>query len=131
LIEKLHRNSIIEVGTSSLKAEMGLPQGSVLSPVLFNVYLEEALNSSELLQGMRRRGDLLAFADDMLVMSSQKGEIEKAITELASLQLKYNLRLNKKKSEILTTEKDEQLGEIKCTRTVKYPGVKVNVDVKL
>ena len=99
--------------------------------MLFNVYLEEALNSSELLQGMRRRGDLLAFADDMLVMSCQKGEIEKAITELASLQLKYNLRLNKKKSEILTTEKEEQIGEIKCTRTVKYLGVKVNVDVKL
>ena len=80
---------------------------------------------------MRRRGDLLAFADDMLVMSSQKGEIEKAITELASLQLKYNLRLNKKKSEILTAEKDEQIGEIRCVRMVKYLGVKVNVDVKL
>ncbi len=95
------------------------------------MYLEEALNSSELLQGMRRRGDLLAFADDMLVMSSQKGEIDKAITELASLQLKYNLRLNKKKSEILTAEKDEQIGEIRCVRMVKYLGVKVNVDVKL
>ena len=56
---------------------------------------------------MRRRGDLLAFADDMLVMSSQKGEIEQAITELASLQLKYNLHFNKRKSEILTAEKDE------------------------
>ena len=56
---------------------------------------------------MRRRGDLLAFADDMLVMSSQKGEIEQAISELASVQLKYNLRLNKKKSEILTAEKEE------------------------
>ncbi len=60
-----------------------------------------------------------------------QGEIEQAITELASLQLKYNLRLNKKKSEILTAEKDEQIGEIRCTRTVKYLGVKVNVDVKL
>ena len=58
LIEKLHRNSIIEVGTSSLNAEMGLPQGLVLSPVLFNIYLEEALNSSEVLKAMRRRGDL-------------------------------------------------------------------------
>ena len=42
---------------------------------------------------MRRRGDNLAFADDMLVMSNQKGEIEKAINKTASLQDKYNLRL--------------------------------------
>ncbi len=42
---------------------------------------------------MRRRGDLLAFADDMLIMRNQKGEIEKAINEMASLQDKYNLRL--------------------------------------
>ena len=76
LIEKLHQDSIIEVGSSSLNAEMGLPQGSVLSPVLFNVYLENTLDSSQKLKEMRRRGDLLAFADDMLIMSNQKGEIE-------------------------------------------------------
>ena len=39
----------------------------------------------------------MAFADDMLVMSNQKGEIEKAINEMASLQVKFNLKLNKKK----------------------------------
>ena len=32
LIEDLHRTSLIEVGTSTVVAEMGLPQGSVLSP---------------------------------------------------------------------------------------------------
>ena len=58
---------------------------------------------------MRRRGDLLAFEDDMSVMSSQKAENEQAISELAFLQLKYNLRLNKKKSEILTAEKEEHI----------------------
>ena len=80
---------------------------------------------------MRKRGDLLAFADDMLVMSSQKGEIVQAISELASLQLKYNLRLNKKKSEILSAEKEDQIGEIKCTKTAKYLGFRVNVEVML
>ena len=76
LIEKLNQNSIIEVGFCSLNAQMGLPQGSVFSPVLFNVYLENSLDSSKKLKEMRRRGDLLAFADDMLIMSNQKGEIE-------------------------------------------------------
>jgi hypothetical protein len=85
LIEKLHKDSIIEVGSSSVIAEMGLPQGSVLSPVLFNVYLEEALGSSELLKKVRSRGDLLAFADDMLIMSNEREEIERTIHELACL----------------------------------------------
>ena len=80
---------------------------------------------------MRRRGDLLAFADDMLIMSNQKGEIEQAINEMVSLQMKYNLRLNKKKSEILTAEKEEEIGGIRCTKMVKYLGVKINADVKL
>jgi hypothetical protein len=37
---------------------------------MFNVYLEEAIKSSQKLNEVRSRGDLLAFADDMLVMSN-------------------------------------------------------------
>ena len=83
---------------------MGLLQGSVLSPVLLNVYLEKAIRSSQKLDGVRSRGDLLAFADDMLVISNSQAEIEQIINELTALQVKWNLKLNKKKSEILTGE---------------------------
>jgi hypothetical protein len=48
-----------------MNAEMGLSQGSILSLVLFNVNLEEALKFLKNLDEMRRRGDLLSFADDM------------------------------------------------------------------
>jgi hypothetical protein len=94
---------------------MGLPQGSILSPVLFNVYLEEAIKTSEKLESVRKRGDLLAFADDMLVMSNSVSDLSDTIEALAELNTKWNLRLNKKKSEILTNEKLEQVNDVKCT----------------
>ena len=38
---------------------------------------------------MRRRGDLLAFADDMLLMSNSRTEGEEIVNELASLEVSY------------------------------------------
>jgi hypothetical protein len=109
---------------------MGLPQGSVLSPVLFNVYLEEAIKSSRKLEEVRRRGDLLAFADDMLVMTNSKPELEEIVNEFASLQVKWNLKLNKKKSEILTEGEGGEIGGVRCVNSVKYLGIRVTMDRK-
>ncbi|MFM7725162.1 MAG: reverse transcriptase domain-containing protein, partial [Flavobacteriales bacterium] len=103
---------------------------SILSPVLFNVYLEEALKTSDKLESVRKRGDLLAFADDMLVMSNSVSDLSDTIEALAELNIKWNLRLNKKKSEILTNEKLEQVNDVKCTQMVKYLGVRVVMNKK-
>ena len=69
----------------------------------------------------------------MLVMSNQRAEVEMIVDELANLQHQWNLRLNKRKSEILTAEKEEEstgINGIKCSSTVKYLGVRVAVDRK-
>ena len=66
--------------------------------MLFNVYLEEALNSSAKLLAMRKRGDLLAFADDMLILTNCKAELEEAIKEIELLGPEWSLKMNKEKS---------------------------------
>ncbi len=72
----------------------------------------------------------MAFADDLLLMSNSKQEIEEVISELVSLELNFNLRLNKKNSEVLTSEGIEEIAGIKCRNEVKYLGVKVTTDRK-
>ena len=79
---------------------------------------------------MRARGDLLAFADDMLVMINTVGELRMAIDALETLRDKWNLRLNKKKSEILTREAVQEVSGVRCTKQVKYLGVRVVLDRK-
>jgi hypothetical protein len=52
------------------------------------------------------------------------------IEELAKLSLQWNLRLNKKKSEILTNEYLTEFEGVRCAKVVKYLGVKVAIDKK-
>ena len=47
---------------------------------------------------MVSRGDLIAFADDMLILANSKVEMTQAIQELEYLNGAWNLRLNKAKS---------------------------------
>ena len=44
--------------------------------------------------------------------------------------MNWNLRLNKKKSEILTKKDLPEIGGIKCVKMVKYLGVRVTIDRK-
>ena len=53
------------------------------------------------------------------------------IEELAKVQEEWNLRLNKKKSEILTAVEKEEINGIRCATAVKYLGVRVTADKKL
>ena len=98
LLIALYGKSIICMGEHSFAADRGVVQGAVLSPMLFNVYLEEALETSQKLKQMRERGDLLAFADDMLLLTNSKVEMETAVKELEGLEGEWSLKLNKTKS---------------------------------
>ena len=46
LIVKMYQESQVVICKHSFKADLGVVQGGVLSPMLFNVYLEEALGTT-------------------------------------------------------------------------------------
>ena len=46
LIIKMYQQSQVVIGRHSFSADLGVVQGGVLSPMLFNVYLEEALGTT-------------------------------------------------------------------------------------
>jgi len=66
----------------------------------------------------------------MLVMSNSKNELIDLINELSNLQIRWNLRLNKKKSEILTREENNEINGVKCSKSVKYLGIRVELNKK-
>ena len=72
LMVKMYQKSQSVIDKNCFSADLGVVQGGVLSPMLFNVYLEEALVTTEKLKEMVRRGDLLAFADNMLILTTLK-----------------------------------------------------------
>ena len=97
--------------------------------MLFNVYLEEAIKSSRTLEDLRSRGDLLAFADDMLVCSNSQAEIAQVINEIEAWRGPFNLKINKNKSEVLTNDKADTINGVRCVRQVKYLGLKIELDM--
>ena len=50
LITKMYQHSQVVIGRHSFSANLGVVQGGVLSPFLFNVHLEEALGSAQKLR---------------------------------------------------------------------------------
>ena len=45
LIELLYKQNFIQIGEHYVETSAEVPQGGVISPLLFNIYLEEALQS--------------------------------------------------------------------------------------
>jgi hypothetical protein len=54
----------------------------------------------------------------MLMIINSQPEIEMIINEFASLNVKWNLRLSKKKSEILTSAELEEINGVRCSKIV-------------
>lgn len=66
-----------------------------------------------------RRGDLAAYADDIACRLQNRRELVQIIIEFESLETDWNLRINRKKCEILSPGGEELIRGILCKQKVK------------
>ena len=89
--------------STNIDTKVGTPQGDGLSPVLFTIYLEAALREvREKIDTTNMVPAELAYADDVDFLFKTKLEAEENYEIIASTLLKWNLKVNKSKTEITT-----------------------------
>lgn len=81
------RRQDITIGKLKIQTSKGLAQGNVLSPMLFNIYLDMALRSSAFLKDMLRTGRILAYADDLVIRAASINEIKQITKEFQTLKI--------------------------------------------
>lgn len=80
-------------------AGRGLPQGSPLSPLLANLYLDTV---DDAIAGKGTR--LVRFADDFVLLCRERERAEAALTRIAELLARHGLELNPDKTRIISFE---------------------------
>lgn len=124
LVRSWLRAGVFEGGVVS-KAEAGTPQGSPLSPLLANIALS-ALDERWAVIG-EQTGELVRYADDLVVLCATRERAEAARAEVAALLGTLGLKLNPEKTRIVRLTKGaegfEFLGfQMRKRESPKWPG---------
>ena len=85
--------------SDSITITSGVPQGSVLGPLLFIIYIQDLINK---IQSECKETTIYAFADDVKLLSTNPTDLQRALTLVDEWTSTWKLLLNKTKSEQLT-----------------------------
>jgi hypothetical protein len=87
--------------SESFSGKIGVRQGDPLSTMLFNIVLEVVFRDSEIhTQGIvyHRKQQVIAYVDDVALITRSKKELEKAFGKLEKAAKGYGLRTNEEKT---------------------------------
>lgn len=132
-LHDLHAKIQIRSGKASLRPKNGLHQGSMISPLLFDIYVEP------IIAGIHSRfaiplEDILFYADDLAVICT-RDQVNRVIDLIEKISKQLSLILNKKKSGVVIirpnhprTRKpvDKCFAGIPVVDKYKYLGVEID-----
>ena len=137
----LSDRTLIIDGTNTMRLTCGVPQGSVLGPLLWNVYYDGVFGV-EVPEGVT----LIGYADDLaLVAVARSGEemvnkINTALLDVTAWLRRRGLRIAPEKTEAVLLSGRRKLPEIeikigdqkiKSKKNIKYLGVMLEKDMKM
>lgn len=103
LIGKWLKAGVLEDGQIH-RSDLGTPQGGVISPLLANVYLHEVLDTwfeRDVRPRLRGQAFLIRYADDFVMVFSERTDAERVLTVLGKRLAKYGLQLHPEKTRLL------------------------------
>ena len=100
-IKCMHSHIHYKCGSDIYYYENGVPQGSLYSPALFNIYFEHFLNE---IHSRFTETKVFAYADDVAFIINEN-DLNNFINTLTQLSGSYNLSINKNKSGIMWLRK--------------------------
>ena len=99
LIKAIYSRIKIKIGNETFTPNVGVAQGSVISPALFNIYAEDLYNNLSKM-GVAPE-DQMGYADDLFILCYSKSNLRNIINLLKSWSKENNLGLNASKSGII------------------------------
>ncbi len=94
---------LLQVGimtkTGLVEKDEGTPQGSVVSPILANIYLHHVIDVWFLDNYAQQGGVISRYADDVVFSFSKKTEADRFFDEVKNRLSFYNLEMNEQKSQ--------------------------------
>ncbi len=123
LIEKLIRAPVMTEGKSDLN-KLGCPQGSIISPILSNIYLHFVVDSwfAEISKShLQGKAEMVRFADDMVFVFQKSEDAERFYKVLPKRLEKYGLKLHEDKTSLLKSgSKEAKAAEDRGERLPTY-----------
>lgn len=117
---RLWLKAVVVDGKSRFTLNKGVPQGSPLSPLLANLYLDKL---DEAMLGMDLR--IIRFADDFLILCRNKKRAQKALEFTVEVLEALKLRINKDKSRLVNFTRGFRFLGVDFVRSPA--GVKIDV----
>jgi RNA-directed DNA polymerase len=106
LIGRFLVGDLISHDGEQIPSEIGTPQGSIMSPVLANIYLNEVLDQWFMENYASHDNVIVRYADDAVFFLKEKGTAEKFMHELKEQVEGFDLQLNEEKTHTLELAKD-------------------------